>query len=520
MTTQAIQVSGLEKSYGELHVLRGVDLDVARGSIFALLGSNGAGKTTIVKILSTLLKPDAGTATVQGFDVGTQPADVRDSISLTGQFAAVDEILTGRENLVLVARLRHLADAGQIADDLLARFQLTDAGQRRVSTYSGGMRRRLDIAMSLIGDPPVIFLDEPTTGLDPQSRVEVWQSIKELAGKGTTVLLTTQYLDEAERLADRIAILHEGRIIAERHARRAEGAAAAGHRRVRREAADLGGDLPRHRRRPGPDGPCPGDLTHDQGTIMTTHALADTNVLLGRSMRHIARSPDTIITVAIMPIALMLLFVYVFGGAIDTGTEKYVNYLLPGILLITVATGISYTAIRLFTDMTSGIFERFQSMPIARSSVLWAHVLTSVVSCLISTGLVVLVALLMGFRTSAGVLAWLAVTGILALFTLALTWIAVIAGLSAKTMEGAGAFSYPIVFLPFISSAFVPTETMPAPVRAFAENQPVTAIVNTIHDLFAQQPVGTDIWVALAWCLGILVVAYAVAMATYHRKIS
>ncbi len=210
----AIHVRGLEKSYQELHVLRGVDLDVARGSIFALLGSNGAGKTTIVKILSTMLRPDAGTATVTGFDVATQPADVRQSISLTGQFAAVDDILTGRENLILIARLRRVSDAGRIADDLLTRFQLTDAADRRVATYSGGMRRRLDIAMSLIGSPPVIFLDEPTTGLDPQSRAEVWDTVKDLAGRGTTVLLTTQYLDEAEQLADRIAILHEGRIIA------------------------------------------------------------------------------------------------------------------------------------------------------------------------------------------------------------------------------------------------------------------------------------------------------------------
>src|SRR4051812_40379607 len=209
----AIHVRGLEKSFKQLHVLRGVDLDVARGSIFALLGSNGAGKTTVVKILSTLLKADAGTARVNGFDVATQAADVRESISLTGQFAAVDEILSGRENLVLVARLRHLKNPGEIADGLLARFSLTDAGARKVATYSGGMRRRLDIAMSLIGNPPVIFLDEPTTGLDPQARIEVWQAVKELAEGGTTVLLTTQYLDEAEQLADRIAILHEGRIL-------------------------------------------------------------------------------------------------------------------------------------------------------------------------------------------------------------------------------------------------------------------------------------------------------------------
>jgi ABC-2 type transport system ATP-binding protein len=216
MTTQAVQalhVQGLEKSYDQLRALRGVDFDVARGSIFALLGANGAGKTTVVKILSTLLKADAGTASVNGFDVTTQAAEVRESFSLTGQFAAVDEILTGRENLVLVARLRHLKDPGTIADDLLDRFSLADAAARRVATYSGGMRRRLDIAMSLIGNPPVIFLDEPTTGLDPQGRLEVWNSVKELAGQGTTVLLTTQYLDEAEHLADRIAILHEGRII-------------------------------------------------------------------------------------------------------------------------------------------------------------------------------------------------------------------------------------------------------------------------------------------------------------------
>jgi ABC-2 type transport system ATP-binding protein len=210
----AIRVQGLEKSYGKLEVLRVVDFDVERGSIFALLGSNGAGKTTVVRILATLLKADAGTASVNGFGVSAQPANVRESFSLTGQFAAVDEILSGRENLVLVARLRHLQDPGAIADELLDRFALTDAGARRVSTYSGGMRRRLDIAMSLIGNPPVIFLDEPTTGLDPEARIEVWQAVKELAGRGTTVLLTTQYLNEAEQLADRIAILHQGRIIA------------------------------------------------------------------------------------------------------------------------------------------------------------------------------------------------------------------------------------------------------------------------------------------------------------------
>lgn len=254
---------------------------------------------------------------------------------------------------------------------------------------------------------------------------------------------------------------------------------------------------------------------------MTTHFFGDTAVLTGRSLTHILRSPDTIITTVVTPIALMLLFVFVLGGAIDSGSnESYVNYLLPGILLITIASGIAYTAYRLFLDMQSGIFERFQSMPIARSSVLWAHVLTSVVANLVPIAVVVGVALIMGFRTGAGVLDWLAVVGMLTLFTLALTWLAVIAGLGAKTVDGASAFSYPLIFLPFISSAFVPTESMPGAVRWFAENQPVTSIVDAIRSLFAQQPVGADIWIALAWCVGILVVAYVFAMLSYRRKIS
>jgi ABC-2 type transport system permease protein len=252
---------------------------------------------------------------------------------------------------------------------------------------------------------------------------------------------------------------------------------------------------------------------------MTKYFFGDTAVLLGRSLRHIMRSLDTIITTTIMPIAFMLLFVFVFGGAINSGSDSYVNYLLPGILIITIASGISYTAFRLFLDMKSGIFERFQSMPITRSSVLWAHVLTSLVAVLVSL-VVVAGALLMGFRSGAGVLAWLAVAGILILFTLALTWIAVIPGLSAKSADGAIAFSYPLIFLPFISSAFVPTDTMPGPVRVFAEYQPVTSIVNAIRELFTQQPVDTDIWIALAWCVGILIVACTFAMVTYRRRIS
>ncbi|HEX4402576.1 MAG TPA: ABC transporter permease [Galbitalea sp.] len=253
---------------------------------------------------------------------------------------------------------------------------------------------------------------------------------------------------------------------------------------------------------------------------MTRHFFGDTAVLTGRSLKHITRSLDTIITTALIPIAFMLLFVFVFGGAIKHGSGSYVSYLLPGILLITITSGISYTAYRLFLDMKTGIFERFQSMPIARSSVLWAHVLTSLVANLVSVVVVVLVALLIGFRSSAGLSAWLAIAGILILFTLVLTWVAVIPGLTAKTVDGASGFSYPLIFLPFISSAFVPTVSMPGPVRWFAEYQPVTSIVNTIRDLFTGAPIGTDIWVALAWLVGILIVAYLFAMGIYRRRIS
>lgn len=251
---------------------------------------------------------------------------------------------------------------------------------------------------------------------------------------------------------------------------------------------------------------------------MATHLVGDTVALTGRTLRHVTRSPDTIITTAVTPVAIMLMFVFVFGGAIDTGSDRYVDYMLPGVLLITVASGISYTAFRLFEDVQGGILDRFRSMPIARTGVLWAHVLTSLVANAVSLAVVVGVALLLGFRSDAGVLAWLGVAGILALFTLALTWLAVLPGLTATSVEGASAFSYPLIFLPFLSSAFVPTDTMPGPVRWFAENQPVTAIVDTIRDTLAGRPAAGSTGVALAWCVGILVVAYVLATVTYRRR--
>ncbi|MDS2172998.1 ABC transporter permease [Nesterenkonia sp. CL21] len=253
---------------------------------------------------------------------------------------------------------------------------------------------------------------------------------------------------------------------------------------------------------------------------MSVQALEETRTLLGRSLRHITRSPDTIITTAIMPIAFLLLFVYVFGGAIDAGTDNYVNYLLPGILLITIASGIAYTAYRLFLDLQGGIVERFSSLPISRSAVLWAHVLTSAVSTAVSLIIVVAVALIMGFRSSASPLDWLAAAGILMLITLALTWLAVIAGLSASTVDGASAFSYPLIFLPFLSSAFVPTDSMPTPVRIFAEHQPVTSIVDTLRNLLGGQPVGSEVWIALAWCVGLLLLGYVVAVSIYRRRVT
>jgi ABC-2 type transport system permease protein len=264
-------------------------------------------------------------------------------------------------------------------------------------------------------------------------------------------------------------------------------------------------------------------MTTQSVQTMQARFLRDTVTLTGRSLRHILRSPDTIITTALTPIAMLLLFVYVFGGAIDTGggtDEKYVDYLLPGILLITIASGVAYTSYRLFLDLQGGIFERFQSMPIARSATLWAHVLTSLVANLSSLTLVVVVALVMGFRSGAGPVAWLAVLGILVLFTLALTWLAVIAGLVAKSTDGAGGFAYPLLFLPFLSSAFVPTDGMPGPVRWLAEHQPVTSIVDTLRNLYAQQPLGNDVWTALGWCAGLLVLAYVLAMRTYQRRMT
>ncbi|BDZ48481.1 hypothetical protein GCM10025867_07220 [Frondihabitans sucicola] len=520
----AIRVRGIEKSFKDLPVLRGVDFDVAAGSIFALLGSNGAGKTTLVRILSTLLKADGGTASVHGFDVAARPGDVRESISLTGQFAAVDDVLTGRENLVLVAKLRHRKQPGVIADELLARFSLIEPGGRPVSTYSGGLRRRLDIAMSLIGDPPIIFLDEPTTGLDPAARIDVWQTIERLADNGTTVLLTTQYLDEAERLADRIAILHQGTIIqngtlAELKKLLPEAQVEYVEKQPSSKTSSWLSSATAPRpplgpvaslRRPGPrkknsdDHLCP--RRHDRAD----RALPPPHPAQPRHDHHHRDHSDRVDA----PVRLrarrcdhhrLRRVVHRLHAPRHPAHHGRVGNRLHGLPTLPRPAGRDLRALPVDADRS-----------IERAVGTRAHLLAANLS---SVAIVTGVAVLLGFRTGASVGSWLAVAGILVLFTLALTWLAVIAGLSAKTVDGASAFSYPLIFLPFISSAFVPTASMPGPVAWFAENQPVTSVVDTLRGLFSQQPVGSDIWIALAWLAGILVVAYVVAVTLYRRRV-
>ncbi len=498
-----------------------------------------------------------------GHDIAARPDKVRKEISLTGQFAAVDDRLTGRENLRLIGDLRHVADPAGTAAGLLRRFGLEEAADRGVSTFSGGMRRRLDIAMSLIGSPAVIFLDEPTTGFDPEGRNEMWRTIRKLAEGGTTVFLTTQYLEEADELADDIAVLHQGRIVASGTAgelkqlvpgglieltfhdeeTRDAAAKALGERYacLEGEGATLtittdrrrGGGGRRLRRTPGcpdrayrvlPEGGdarrrIPEDHRRQPGGEMT-RTLTDTWTLAKRSLRHITRSPDTIITVLLMPIALMLLFVYVWGGAMgrQTGSVSYIDFIVPGIVVMTVLSGIAYAAVRLNLDVQSGIINRFRTMPVAPSSILGGQVASSTLSNLFSSLVVLVVAFAMGFRPQAGVTGWLGFAGILLLFTLSTTWLAIFFGLLAKTTEGAGAFSYILLLLVFISPSFVPTTSMTPVLRGFAEHQPMTPVVETMRSLLLNGTAGPQVWTALAWILGVLVVSYLLSVAVYRRK--
>ena len=558
----AIEARSLRKSFKDVSVLEDVSFSVQQGTVFALLGGNGAGKTTTINILTTLIRADGGAATVAGHDVASHPDKVRGEISLTGQFAAVDDRLTGRENLLLIGDLRHVDDPAATATDLLRRFGLEEAADRRVATFSGGMSRRLDVAMSLIGSPAVIFLDEPTTGFDPEARNEMWRTIRELAGGGTTVFLTTQYLEEADELADDIAILHQGRIVAAGTAAELkklvpggfielafhdEGTRAAAARELGKSyacregdgatltittdgtVADVAGIFAGLR----DAGIGPTEFSQKVATLddaflkiigsredSMTRTLADTWTLARRSLRHITRSPDTVITVLLMPIALMLLFVYVWGGAMrqQTGSVSYIDFIVPGIIVMTVLSGISYAAVRLNMDVQSGIINRFRTMPVAPSSILGGQVAASTVSNLFSSLVVLLVAFAMGFRSEAGATGWLVFAGILLLFTLATTWLAIFFGLLARTMEGAGAFGYILLLLVFISPSFVPTTSMTPFLRGFAEHQPMTPVVETMRSLLVAGTAGPQVWTALAWILGLLVVSYLLSVAVYKRK--
>ena len=576
------------KWFGSHLVLDKVNLTADKGSILALLGPNGAGKTTMVRILSTLIAADSGTMQIAGHDVATDPDGVRALIGVTGQFSAVDTLLTGAENLRLMADLRHLGrEAGQRrVAELLKQFDLTDAADKLLSTYSGGMRRRLDLAMTLVGEPRVIFLDEPTTGLDPRSRLTMWEIIRQLASAGVTILLTTQYLDEADQLADRIAVLDQGRIVAQGSPTELKRRMPGGHVRLHFAGPDLwrvgGGTTPGRCSRPGPTGP-PGPRRRHGGlsapparrvargpyrrraavdphpgprrrllrrhrqsrhrsaraaraTRPRTHAarsapmtglaytLSDSRVMLRRNLTHQLRYPSMTVMLVGMPIVLLLLFVYVFGGQLGAGLgahlgrHAYLDYVVPGLLLITLASAVQGTSIMVAMDMTGGIIDRFRTMAIARASVLTGHVLGSLIQILAGFGILIGVAFGLGFHSSAGVLQWLAALGILVLFAFALIWLAVALGLAAKSVETASNSPMILLLLLFLSSGFVATATMPTGLRQFAEYQPFTPVADTVRGLLSGAAVGDHAIVAVAWSVGLTVVAYLWAIRLYNRR--
>jgi len=440
----AIRAQGVRKSFGDHIVLDQVDLEVAEGSVFALLGPNGAGKTTMVRILSTLITADAGDIRVAGCDVATNPDGVRAAIGVTGQFSAVDNLLTGQENLRLMADLRHIGrERGrQRAAELLDQFDLADAAHKPLSTYSGGMRRRLDLAMTLVGDPRVIFLDEPTAGLDPRSRRTMWQIIAELVAGGVTILLTTQYLEEADQLAGRNAVLDHGRVVA-------HGTSAELKSRV------PGGQL---------------------GTGLAMHGSAH---------------PDR---------------------------HACLTYVVPGILIMTVASAALGTAISIAMDMTTGIIDRFRTMAITRAAVLTGHVVGTLLQSLAVLALVIGVALAIGFRSNANALQWLAAIGVLVLFAIALIWLSTALGLAANSVETASNTPMFLTLLPFLSSGFVPTSTLPAGLRQFAEYQPFTPVTQTLRGLLIGGPVISHALAAIAWSAGIAATSYLWSLRLYNRR--
>jgi ABC transporter DrrB family efflux protein len=603
----AVRVEGVVKRFGATVALDGAGLEVPAGMVFGLLGPNGAGKTTLVRILATLLAPDAGRAEVLGHDVVREPAAVRELIGLTGQFAAVDELLTGRENLDMFGRLFKLSreDAHRRAGELLDRFDLAQAADRPARTYSGGMRRRLDIASSLLTRPQVLFLDEPTTGLDPRSRNEIWAIVRELQREGTTLLLTTQYLEEADQLADRIAVIDHGKVIAEgtgnelkdrvggqilevelssveqrdraqavlagvgcgdpqpderpdrltlpapRNGLQLVEEAAAGLRRAQIGVSDIGlrrptlddvflqltgappsenggGPSPRTRRRPRPQPPEP-DVPAPRRPVLRLRlpspqavrsAVTDTAVVTGRNLRHFIRQPDLLVFSTIQPVLFVLLFVYVFGGAIGRSLPHgvaYVDFLLPGVFVQSVTFGASQTAVGLKEDLTRGVVDRFRSMPMARSAVLAGRTLADLVRNILIIGLMIAVGYLVGFRFLGGVAGAVACVAVVAAFGFALSWIFACVALTVRGAETAQTAGFVVIFpLVFASSVFVPVSTFPDWLQAFAKINPVTVTADAARSL-ALFGTTASLGAAAAWICGLLAVFIPLSVWRYRQ---
>jgi ABC transporter DrrB family efflux protein len=603
----AVRVEGVVKRFGGTVALDGAALEVPAGMVFGLLGPNGAGKTTLIRILATLLAPDAGRAEVSGHDVAGEPAAVRELIGLTGQFAAVDELLTGRENLEMFGRLFKLSgeQAHRRADELLERFDLAQAADRPARTYSGGMRRRLDIASSLLTRPQVLFLDEPTTGLDPRSRNEIWAFVRELRGEGTTLLLTTQYLEEADQLADRIAVIDRGKVIAEgtgnelkdrvggqilevelasagqRDQAQAVLAgvgcgepqsderpdrltlpaprdglllveeAAAGLRQAQIGVSDIGlrrptlddvflqltgappgedggGPSPKTRRRPRPRPPKP-DAPAPRGPDLRLRlpsprgvraAVTDTVVVTGRNLRHFIRQPDLLVFSTIQPVLFVLLFVYVFGGAISRslpGGVAYVDFLLPGIFVQSVTFGASQTGVGLKEDLTRGVVDRFRSMPMARSAVLGGRTVADLVRNVLVIGLMIAVGYLVGFRFHGGAAGAVGCVAVVAAFGLALSWIFAFVALTVRGAETAQTAGFVVIFpLVFASSVFVPVATFPDWLQAFAKINPVSVTADAARSL-ALYGSTASLGAAAAWIAGLLAVFIPLSVWRYRR---
>ncbi len=597
----AVAVRGVVKRFGSTTALAGVDLEVPEGMVFGLLGPNGAGKTTLIRILATLLEPDAGRAELLGHDVVAESSSVRELLALTGQFAAVDELLTGRENLEMFGRLFRLSreEARQRASELLERFELADAADRTAKTYSGGMRRRLDLASSLLTQPRVLFLDEPTTGLDPRSRNEIWQIVRDLRREGTTILLTTQYLEEADQLADEIAVIDHGRVIAEgtgdelkdrvggqileveltdvRQRDEAEAAlvrvgcgapekderpnrltlpapreslvlveeAAAELRRAGIGVSDMGlrrptlddvflqltGDAPSENGKPQSAAAVPDEKVlkrprrlprpHAPSLRGAETSVTDSTVVTMRNLRHFWRQPDLLVFSTIQPIMFVVLFVYVFGGAVSLALPPgvtYVDYLLPGIFVQSVTFRASNTAVGLSEDLRRGVIDRFRSMPMARSAVLLGRTTADLVRNVLIIGLMIVVGYLVGFRFQAGVIPALACIALVAAFGFALSWIFAFVSLVVRGAETAQTAGFVLLFpLVFASSVFVPVSSLPGWLQPIAEASPVTLTADAARTLALTGGVPDSLWGSLAWIAGILAVFVPLSVWRYRR---